>query len=105
MVVDDMHRNHLRSLRAGGIISAFFLLTAGSWIYIGTQGIVQGTFETFAAMADRIDAEFAQIIRRKLLQGFGVDVVVDERRDVLGHSQRQQPPGNVEISFTRHVCQ
>jgi urocanate hydratase len=28
-------------------------MTAGSWIYIGTQGIVQGTYETFAAMADR----------------------------------------------------
>ncbi|MBA2524193.1 MAG: urocanate hydratase, partial [Pyrinomonadaceae bacterium] len=28
-------------------------MTAGSWIYIGTQGIVQGTFETFSAMADR----------------------------------------------------
>jgi len=28
-------------------------MTAGSWIYIGTQGIVQGTFETFASMADR----------------------------------------------------
>ena len=28
-------------------------MTAGSWISIGTQGIVQGTFETFAAMADR----------------------------------------------------
>jgi urocanate hydratase len=26
-------------------------MTAGSWIYIGSQGIVQGTFETFAAMA------------------------------------------------------
>ena len=25
-------------------------MTAGSWIYIGTQGIVQGTFETFAEM-------------------------------------------------------
>jgi urocanate hydratase len=24
-------------------------MTAGSWIYIGTQGILQGTFETFAA--------------------------------------------------------
>src|SRR5881398_2261014 len=28
-------------------------MTAGSWIYIGTQGILQGTFETFAAMADK----------------------------------------------------
>jgi len=27
-------------------------MTAGSWIYIGSQGIVQGTFETFAAVAD-----------------------------------------------------
>lgn len=28
-------------------------MTAGSWIYIGSQGIVQGTFETFAALADK----------------------------------------------------
>jgi len=29
-------------------------MTAGSWIYIGTQGILQGTFETFAAVAEKI---------------------------------------------------
>ncbi|WP_426061416.1 urocanate hydratase [Hymenobacter sp. B1770] len=28
-------------------------MTAGSWIYIATQGILQGTYETFAAMADQ----------------------------------------------------
>src|SRR5215472_1400472 len=28
-------------------------MTAGSWIYIGTQGILQGTFETFAAAAKK----------------------------------------------------
>ncbi len=28
-------------------------MTAGSWIYIGTQGIVQGTYETFAAVGDQ----------------------------------------------------
>jgi len=28
-------------------------MTAGSWIYIGSQGIVQGTYETFAAAADK----------------------------------------------------
>jgi urocanate hydratase len=28
-------------------------MTAGSWIYIGTQGILQGTYETFAGAADR----------------------------------------------------
>jgi urocanate hydratase len=31
----------------------FGQMTAGSWIYIGTQGILQGTFETFAACARR----------------------------------------------------
>src|SRR6478736_10074945 len=29
----------------------FGQMTAGSWIYIGTQGILQGTYETFAAVA------------------------------------------------------
>jgi urocanate hydratase len=29
-------------------------MTAGSWIYIGTQGIVQGTYETFAAVAEKL---------------------------------------------------
>ena len=28
-------------------------MTAGSWIYIGTQGILQGTYETFAAIAEK----------------------------------------------------
>ena len=28
-------------------------MTAGSWIYIGSQGIVQGTYETFFAVAER----------------------------------------------------
>ncbi|MDQ2845828.1 MAG: urocanate hydratase [Actinomycetota bacterium] len=31
-------------------------MTAGSWIYIGSQGIVQGTYETFAAIADKMAA-------------------------------------------------
>jgi urocanate hydratase len=37
--------------RAG--LMAYGQMTAGSWIYIGSQGIVQGTFETFAAAGDR----------------------------------------------------
>ena len=28
-------------------------MTAGSWIYIGSQGIVQGTFETFSAAGEK----------------------------------------------------
>ena len=31
----------------------FGQMTAGSWIYIGTQGILQGTYETFAALAKK----------------------------------------------------
>src|SRR5262245_57662915 len=34
-------------------LTMFGQMTAGSWIYIGSQGIVQGTFETFASAADR----------------------------------------------------
>src|SRR5205823_11355881 len=39
-------------LEALGLI-AYGQMTAGSWIYIGTQGILQGTFQTFAAVADQ----------------------------------------------------
>jgi urocanate hydratase len=41
-----------RALEKLGLIM-FGQMTAGSWIYIGTQGIIQGTFETFAAIADK----------------------------------------------------
>ncbi|MEG9247532.1 urocanate hydratase [Arthrobacter sp. Soc17.1.1.1] len=39
-----------RRLEAEGLMM-YGQMTAGSWIYIGTQGILQGTFETFAAVA------------------------------------------------------
>src|SRR6476646_3163022 len=39
---------HFRKLEAEGLIM-FGQMTAGSWIYIGTQGILQGTYETFVA--------------------------------------------------------
>ena len=39
-----------RRLEAAGL-TMFGQMTAGSWIYIGTQGILQGTYETFAAIA------------------------------------------------------
>ncbi|MEZ5122508.1 MAG: urocanate hydratase [Solirubrobacterales bacterium] len=41
---------HFRALDAAGLMM-FGQMTAGSWIYIGTQGILQGTYETFAAVA------------------------------------------------------
>ena len=43
---------HFNELERRGLMM-YGQMTAGSWIYIGTQGIVQGTFETFAALADR----------------------------------------------------
>jgi urocanate hydratase len=39
---------HFRELEKKGLMM-YGQMTAGSWIYIGSQGIVQGTFETFAA--------------------------------------------------------
>ncbi|MDO5051431.1 MAG: urocanate hydratase [Pseudoclavibacter sp.] len=41
-----------RRLEAEGL-TMYGQMTAGSWIYIGTQGILQGTYETFAAVADK----------------------------------------------------
>jgi len=41
---------HFRELDAAGLMM-YGQMTAGSWIYIGTQGILQGTYETFAAVA------------------------------------------------------
>ena len=41
---------HFRELERRGLIM-FGQMTAGSWIYIGTQGILQGTYETFGALA------------------------------------------------------
>jgi len=44
-------------------------MTAGSWIYIGSQGIVQGTFETFAAAADK---HFGGSLEGKLIVSGGM---------------------------------
>ena len=42
---------HFHELDRKGLMM-YGQMTAGSWIYIGTQGILQGTFQTFASMAD-----------------------------------------------------
>ncbi|MEB3197176.1 MAG: urocanate hydratase [Candidatus Sericytochromatia bacterium] len=42
--------DEFRRLEAAGL-TMFGQMTAGSWIYIGTQGILQGTYETFGALA------------------------------------------------------
>lgn len=43
---------HFNKLDKEGLMM-YGQMTAGSWIYIGSQGIVQGTYETFVAMADK----------------------------------------------------
>jgi urocanate hydratase len=45
-------QEHFDELEAKGLIM-FGQMTAGSWIYIGSQGIVQGTYETYAALANK----------------------------------------------------
>ena len=46
------HQEYFDELDRKGLIM-FGQMTAGSWIYIGTQGILQGTYETLAACAER----------------------------------------------------
>lgn len=80
-------------------------MTAGSWIYIGTQGILQGTYETFGALAklkgwDSLKGKFvltaglggmggAQPLSITMNEGVGLIVEVDperaERRRTIGY--------------------
>lgn len=43
---------HFRELEAKGLMM-YGQMTAGSWIYIGSQGIVQGTYETYLSLANK----------------------------------------------------
>ena len=60
---DEFHR-----LEQLGLIM-YGQMTAGSWIYIGSQGIVQGTFETFAAAANK---HFGGNLAGRLIMSGGV---------------------------------
>lgn len=60
--------DHFRALEAQGLMM-YGQMTAGSWIYIGTQGILQGTFETFAAAAKK---HFGGDLRHRLIVTAGL---------------------------------
>jgi urocanate hydratase len=60
---DEFHRLEKLGLTMYG------QMTAGSWIYIGSQGIVQGTFETFAAAAEK---HFGGSLEGKLIVSGGI---------------------------------
>jgi urocanate hydratase len=86
---------HFDELAARGLIM-YGQMTAGSWIYIGTQGILQGTYETFGALAklkdwDSLKGKFcltaglggmggAQPLAITMNQGVGLIVEVDPER-------------------------
>ncbi len=57
-----------RRLEALGLMM-FGQMTAGSWIYIGSQGIIQGTYETFASVARK---HFGGSLRGKVLVSGGL---------------------------------
>ncbi|RPH59955.1 MAG: urocanate hydratase [Chloroflexi bacterium] len=95
---------HFDELAAKGLIM-YGQMTAGSWIYIGTQGILQGTYETFGALAklkgwDSLKGKFvltaglggmggAQPLAITMNEGVGLIVEVDkdraERRRAIGY--------------------
>jgi urocanate hydratase len=60
--------DEFRRLEAAGL-TMYGQMTAGSWIYIGTQGILQGTFETFASCARQ---HFGGSLRGKLVISGGI---------------------------------
>src|SRR5919198_665979 len=60
--------DEFRRLDALGL-TMYGQMTAGSWIYIGTQGILQGTYETFAAVARQ---RFNNTLRGKLVVTAGL---------------------------------
>lgn len=59
---------HFEELRSRGLIM-YGQMTAGSWIYIGTQGILQGTYETFAECGRKY---FNGNLRNKLIVSGGI---------------------------------
>ncbi len=95
---------HFDVLAAKGLIM-YGQMTAGSWIYIGTQGILQGTYETFGALArlrgwESLKGKFvltaglggmggAQPLAITMNEGVGLIVEVDkeraERRRAIGY--------------------
>jgi urocanate hydratase len=98
---------HFDELAKKGLIM-YGQMTAGSWIYIGTQGILQGTYETFGALAKRkgwgsLKGKFvltaglggmggAQPLAITMNEGVGLVVEVDkdraERRRAIGYVDR-----------------
>ncbi|MCC6190595.1 MAG: urocanate hydratase, partial [Anaerolineales bacterium] len=100
-------QQHFDDLAAKGLIM-YGQMTAGSWIYIGTQGILQGTYETLASLArqrgwESLKGRFvltaglggmggAQPLAVTMNEGVGLIVEVDPAR-----AQRRLETGYVDV--------
>ena len=100
-------QGHFDELAAKGLIM-FGQMTAGSWIYIGTQGILQGTYETLGALARQrgwssLKGKFvltaglggmggAQPLAITMNEGVGLVVEVDPER-----AKRREESGYVDV--------
>lgn len=98
---------HFDDLAARGLIM-YGQMTAGSWIYIGTQGILQGTYETLAALAARrgwtsLKGKFvltaglggmggAQPLAITMNEGVGLVIEIDPER-----ARRRRDMGYVDV--------
>src|SRR5580765_5861819 len=88
LVPDWANWPEFRRLEALGL-TMYGQMTAGSWIYIGTQGILQGTYECFAAIAAKrfngtlagtltLTGDCATVVPELLRRGLAVDIVTDQ---------------------------
>jgi urocanate hydratase len=111
-------QGHFDQLAARGLIM-FGQMTAGSWIYIGTQGILQGTYETLGSLArlrgwPSLRGKFvltaglggmggAQPLAITMNEGVGLIVEVDPDRAArrLEHGYVDSVVDNVEEAMTR----
>lgn len=100
-------QEHFDQLEAQGLIM-YGQMTAGSWIYIGTQGILQGTYETLGSLARQkgwpsLEGKFvltaglggmggAQPLAITMNEGVGLIVEVDPQR-----AQRRLEHGYVDV--------
>jgi urocanate hydratase len=75
---------HFRRYEAMGL-TMYGQMTAGSWIYIGTQGILQGTYETFGACARK---HFGGSLAGRLARTGGVGIIVEVDRERLDRRHR-----------------
>lgn len=109
-----------RRLEAEGL-TMYGQMTAGSWIYIGTQGILQGTFETFAAVARKLGRESlkgtitltaglggmggAQPLAVTMNDGVAICIEVDESRirRRIEHRYLDEQADSVEDALARAI--